>query len=177
VYKLEEIQRRFAILKRHGRVLDVGAAPGSWSQLAARIVGSGGTVVAVDLQPISSVGEGVTSIVGDILDAAVVDKLRTLGPYDAIISDAAPKTSGNRTVDTARSSGLVEQVISLCHEMLLPDGNLVAKLFQGGEEQRLLSLARSLFGSVRMVKPKASRSESFETFLVAIGYTGRTLPP
>ena len=104
----------------------------------------------------------------------VVARLREMGPYDTIMSDAAPRTTGNRSVDTARSASLVEHTRSLCETMLVNRGNLVAKVFQGGEEQSLLSQLRSLFGSARMVKPKASRSESFETFLVGIGFTGST---
>ena len=174
VYKLEEIQQRFGVLRRGARVLDIGAAPGSWSQLAARIVGPGGSVVAVDLSPVDTEEREstITSIQGDIFDNAVVSRLKALGPYDTIMSDAAPRTSGNRSLDTARSAALVEHTILLCDTLLVRRGNMIAKLFQGGEEQRLLSQVRSSFGSARMVKPRASRSESFETFLVGIGFTG-----
>ncbi len=172
VYKLEELQRRLTLMRPGMRVLDVGAAPGSWSQFAAKIVGSGGLVVAVDLAELPAIEgtKNVETITGDICDEQVIARIVELGPYDAIVSDAAPRTSGNRTLDTVRSAALVEQVLSLCDRALAPDGNLVAKLFQGGEEQRLLHEIRRRFSAGRLVKPKASRDESFEAFLVGKGY-------
>ena len=174
MYKLEELQRRYSVIRRGDRVLDIGAAPGSWSQLAARIVGGGGLVVAVDLDPVESVaGIGtVTVLSGDVFSSEVIAELRERGPYNVIMSDAAPRTTGNRSVDTARSAALVEHVILLCDTLLRPGGNLIAKVFQGGDEQSLLAEVRSRFESARMVKPKASRSESFETFLVGTGFGG-----
>ena len=171
VYKLQELQRRFNVLQRGASVLDIGAAPGSWSQYAAGIVGPGGRVVAVDLKPIDVLVKhaNVTTICGDIFATETLDLVRSAGPFDAVISDAAPNTSGNRVIDTARSSALVEQVVAICGEVLRPGGNLIAKLFQGGQEQELLAAARNLFEAVRLVKPKASRSQSFETFLVGTG--------
>ena len=176
VYKLEEIQRRFGVLKRGDRVLDIGAAPGSWSQLAARIAGENGMIVAVDLAPMDALEQigVITTVTGDVFSPEILGVLESYGPFDAIISDAAPRTTGNRSVDTARSAALVERAISLCYSLLVPRGNLVAKVFQGGEEQRLLTELKTRFGSARMVKPQASRSESFETFLVAIGFTGHS---
>jgi 23S rRNA (uridine2552-2'-O)-methyltransferase len=175
IYKLQEIQQKHSVIRSGGRVLDIGAAPGSWSQYAGSIVGPRGLVVAVDISPLDDL-EGLPNVepmVGDIYDPAVVEAIRSRGPYDAIISDAAPRTTGNRSVDTSRSAALVEQVISLCPEMLSAGGALVAKLFQGGEEQALLAQIRSLFATGRLVKPRASRSESFEAFLVGTGYTSQ----
>lgn len=174
VYKLQELQRRFGVLRTGMKVLDVGAAPGSWSQLAARIVGASGLVVAVDLDELPALEplKEVRTITGDIYEERIIEEIAAEAPYDAVISDAAPRTSGNRSLDTARSAALVEHVLALCPGVLRPGGNLVAKLFQGGEEQELLGEVRRLFATGRLIKPKASRNESFETFLVGQGFSG-----
>ncbi len=175
VYKLQEIQRKHAVIPTRGRILDIGAAPGSWTQFVRSIVGPSGLVVAVDQSPLPDL-EGlsnVTAIIGDIYDTVILAQLAEHGPFDAVISDAAPSTTGNRTVDTSRSAALVEHVISLCPELLREGGALVAKLFQGGDEQALLARIRSQFTTGRLVKPRASRSESFEVFLVGTGYNSR----
>jgi 23S rRNA (uridine2552-2'-O)-methyltransferase len=171
VYKLEELHKRFSLIHRGNTVLDVGAAPGSWSQFAAKIVGSDGTVVAVDLREMPDLEPqaNVRTFAGDVFEASLVAELEALGPYDLVMSDAAPNTTGNRTLDTTRSAALVEQVIGLAESLLHEGGSLVAKIFQGGEEQNLLAEARGRFEKARLIKPKASRRESFETFLVAIG--------
>jgi len=174
VYKLEELQRRFRVLGRGMRVLDVGAAPGSWTQYALKVIGERGSVVAVDRSELPALEaiEHVEAIVGDLFDEAVVERLVGSGPYDALVSDAAPNTSGTRSLDTSRSAALVEHVIRLCPLLLAPGANLVAKLFQGGEERALLEEVRRLFDTGRLIKPKASRDESFETFLVGQGFRG-----
>ena len=175
VYKLQEIQRKHSVISSGGRVLDIGAAPGSWTQFSRSIVGPSGLVVAVDLSPLPDL-EGlsnVTAIIGDIYDPAILAQLAARGPFDAVISDAAPQTTGNRTVDTSRSAALVEHVVSLCAKLLREGGAMVAKLFQGGEEQALLAQVRSQFTTGRLVKPPASRSESFEVFLVGTGYNSQ----
>ncbi len=174
VYKLEELQRRFALLRPGMRVLDVGAAPGSWTQLARSIVGDRGRVVAVDRSEIPALehADGIDVIVGDVFDEGTVERIVAGGPYGAVISDAAPSTSGNRALDTTRSAALVEHVLWLCDRVLAPGGNFAAKIFQGGDEQRLLGEVRLRFATGRMVKPKASRDESFEAFLAGQGYRG-----
>jgi len=172
VYKLEELQRRFGVLERGMRVLDVGAAPGSWTQFALKVIGDRGSVVAVDRSELAALEglENVETIVGDLFDEAVVERMVGSGPYDALVSDAAPNTSGTRSLDTSRSAALVEHVLALCPRLLAPGANLVAKLFQGGEERALLEEVRHLFTTARLIKPKASRDESFETFLVGQGF-------
>lgn len=172
VYKLQELQRRFSLLARDMHVLDVGAAPGSWSQLASEIVGERGRVVSVDLSEMPALGAlgNVTTVVGDVFTDEVMATLADHGPFGAIISDAAPNTSGNRTVDTARSAALVEHILALCSRLLDANGNFVAKIFQGGDEQHLLAQMRETFSTARLIKPKASRDESFETFLIGTGY-------
>lgn len=174
MYKLEELQRRYTILAPGMRVLDVGAAPGSWTQYARKIVGADGSIVAVDLSELPALEgfENVEVVTGDLLDESITRRLVESGPYDAIISDAAPGTSGHRTLDTARSAALVEHLLAFTPRLLKLEANFVAKLFQGGEEQNLLQEVRRRFRSGRLVKPKASRDESFETFVVGQGFAG-----
>ena len=174
VYKLQEIQQRYGVMRPGGRVLDIGAAPGSWTQFARTVAGASGSVVAVDLSPLSDLEgiSGVSPLTGDIFDEEMIAAMESAGPFDTLISDAAPNTTGNRLVDTTRSAAIVEHVLWLCPKLLRSGGSLVAKLFQGGEERALLSAIRSSFDSGHLVKPKASRAESFEVFLVGTGYTG-----
>lgn len=174
VYKLEELQHRFGVLAPGMRVLDVGAAPGSWTQYARTVVGERGSIVAVDLSEIPALEalDDVAIVTGDVTDEHVARRIEEAGPFGAIISDAAPRTSGNRTLDTARSAAIVEHLLWLAPRLLTPGGAFVAKLFQGGEEQALLGELRSRFETARLVKPKASRDESFETFLVGTGFRG-----
>ena len=171
VYKLEELAQRFGLLGRGLRVLDLGAAPGSWTQFAAEKVGSAGTVVAVDIKEMDSITghPNVTTITSDLFAPETAASLMELGPFDVVLSDAAPNTTGNRTVDTSRSCELVERVLELSRKLLKPGGSLAAKLFQGGDEQRLVTAARDAFLTARLAKPRASRDESMEVFLVATG--------
>lgn len=207
VYKLEEIVRKFGLLNgldgRRGTpersqtgagpaILDVGAAPGSWSLWLLRQMKGRGTLMAVDIQDLdivpqieamglhkatgaTKVGEPIgahfTFVKGSILDEPVRARLRELGPYNLVVSDAAPATSGNRLVDQARSEELVEAVMGLAMGVLAPGGALVTKIFQGGEERRLLTELRGHFAQARAFKPQACRSESFETYLVATGFS------
>ena len=170
VFKLEEIQKRYRPLKPGGKVLDIGASPGSWSMFAVEITGKKGAVVAVDLLP-EKPGlpeERYTFIQGDAFSEKITERLTELGPYTTVISDAALSTTGNRTVDTARSFELVEKVLDLALLVLSQRGNLVAKVFQGGDEKELVLRMRQLFKDVHTFKPKASRKGSFETFLIGI---------
>ncbi len=176
VYKLEEIQQHFAVVKPGDTVLDVGAAPGSWTLYTHRqLIKGKGTIVSVDLNPLAlnPVPPTVIAYVGDAFSSATREKLVSHGPYDAIISDAAPMTTGNRSVDTSRSEWLAEQVLALAKEHLKVHGNLVIKLYQGGAEVELVKQMRAVFKRVKPFKPQASRSDSFEIFLVGID----RLPP
>ena len=171
VYKLEEIQKSHSIIKSGDTVLDVGAAPGSWTLFTHRALIKGrGTIVAVDLNPLglNPVPPTVVSYTGDAFSKEIREKLVSHGLYNAIISDAAPMTTGNRAVDTSRSEWLAENVLMLAEEHLKEHGNLVIKIFQGGGEKELLSRMRQLFVKAKPFKPKASRSDSFEIFLVGL---------
>jgi 23S rRNA (uridine2552-2'-O)-methyltransferase len=172
VYKLQEIQERFQVFPREGRILDVGAAPGSWSLFVLRNTGPGAVLAAVDLKPLANAGEDPRFhfIQGDFFAPENLNAFLGWGPYDTVLSDAAPATTGNRTVDTSRSAGLVEGILYQARNLLRPGGNLVVKLFLGGEEQNLAALFRQNFRTVKMFKPKACRKESFETFLIGLDY-------
>ncbi len=171
VYKLEEIQLQNRIVKPGDTVLDVGAAPGSWTLFTHReLLKGNGTIVAVDLNPLrlNPVPPTVVEYTGDAFSPEIREKLISHGPFDAIISDAAPMTTGNRTVDTSRSEWLAEQVLFLATEHLKVHGNLVIKIFQGGGQQELLLQMRKLFSKAKTLKPKACRNDSFETYLIGL---------
>jgi 23S rRNA (uridine2552-2'-O)-methyltransferase len=171
VYKLKEMDEKFGLLRKSSRVLDLGAAPGSWTTFVLRFLDGAGHVTSIDLSPLSKdvKGDNLSFFQGDLYSPAIRDEAKKLGPYDLVICDAAPATTGNRTVDTARSSGLVELAIYYAEQMLLPGGNFVVKIFQGGDQQAFLKKMRELFTSARGFKPEACRTESFETYLVGLG--------
>lgn len=172
VYKLAEIDEKFRLLRAGGKYLDVGAAPGSWSLWILRRLAGKGFLAAVDLQPLGMTPpfENFRFIRGDLYAEEVRSELISLGPYDAVFSDAAPATTGNRLVDQGASESIVESVIAWSYDCLAPGGALVAKIFQGGSERDLMNELRRRFASVRGFKPKACRAESFETYVVATGY-------
>ena len=171
VYKLEEINASHHLIKPGDSVLDVGAAPGSWTLFTHRVLLKGnGRIVSIDLNPLNlnPVPPTVTAIVGDAFSKENRQKLIELGPYDTIISDAAPMTTGNRTVDTTRSEWLAEQVVLLAGEQLKEHGNLVIKIFQGGGQTEILKMMREMFQKAKPFKPKACRDDSFEIYLVGL---------
>lgn len=169
VFKLKELDERFGLLKRGSRVLDLGAAPGSWSQYAVR---RGCRVVAVDLQPVAPV-PGALIIEGDFLDSAVQERLRELldGPADVLLSDMAAAATGQRAVDRLRAEALGETVLDFAREVLVAGGSCVVKLVKGAEAA-LMPKALELFQTAKMVRPKATRADSSEVFLVARGRKG-----
>lgn len=177
VYKLEEIQQKFSVLKRGDTILDIGAAPGSWTlYVQKKILKGTGRITAVDLKPLtdtlSPLPENVTAFTGDAFSEENRKEILALGPYNTVISDAAPSTTGNRSVDTLRSEGLVESILYLVPVMLKPGGSLVMKIFQGGGEQNIVKKMRSMFETTKILKPKACRKDSFETFLIGLHFKG-----
>jgi len=171
-YKLLEIQERDRLLKPGMRVVDLGAAPGGWAQVAQQIVGDSGRVIGLDLLPIEPL-PGVTFIQGDFRDQEPLEQLRSaLGgvPVDLVLSDMAPNVSGMTAVDQPRSIYLCELALELCREVLKPGGALLVKVFQGAGFDAYLREVRSAFGRVVSRKPKASRPKSREVYLVATGY-------
>ncbi len=166
-FKLAELDRRDRLFARGARVVDLGAAPGGWSQYAARRVSPGGTVVAVDIEPIKAL-EGVCVLRGDVSCKAVLGKVRDAlkGPADAVISDLAPRLSGNRDFDQARSMELAALALEAAMDLLRPGGAFVAKLFQGSGFEEFVADARQQLAKVRLRTPQASRRASRETYLV-----------
>ncbi len=186
VYKLEEIAAKFGLLKTTGsqdqssgytgpKILDIGAAPGSWSLWLLRKMAGRGSLVAVDIQDmgIAPADPNYRFIKGSILEESVRKALANLGPYSLVVSDAAPNTTGNRLVDQGRSEELVETVMKMAVEVMAPGGSLVMKIFQGGEEKRLIGVLKSRFAQARAYKPEACRAQSFETYIVAMDYKAR----
>jgi len=174
VYKLSEMQEKFKLLRPGARVLDIGAAPGSWSLWVLRFLKGSGFLAAVDLSPLGMKPptENFFFLRGDLYDPDVRAALAGRGPYDLVLSDAAPSTTGNRTVDTGRSEAIVEAVLGYADDLLAPGGSLVVKLFQGGGERELLNALKERYATARGFKPKACRAESFETYLLGLGKKG-----
>lgn len=172
VYKLQEIQKKHRILHKGSRVLDLGAAPGSWMQFTEPIIGSRGLLVGVDLQPISyRPGRHVVTLRQDIFDESFPDKLKELyGPFDAVLSDMAPKTSGIKVADAARSALLVERALEIAEAVLKPRGHFLAKIFQGSDFHQILSDVKKRFKRVKVIKPDATRKGSKEVYILALDF-------
>jgi 23S rRNA (uridine2552-2'-O)-methyltransferase len=169
VYKLEEIQKKYRLIKPGDRVLDLGAFPGSWVQLASGIVGPKGLVVGVDLKQIEHrFSKPVVVLQRDVFDPEFTEELvRDYAPFDVVMSDMAPATSGIKIADSARSSLLVEQALALAGRVLEPQGNFLAKIFQGSEFHTILQEVKKQYSEVRAVKPDASRKQSKEIYILA----------
>lgn len=166
-FKLIEIDDRFRLLRRGSRVIDLGAAPGGWAQVAVK---RGAAVVGVDLLGIDPV-PGATFIEGDFNDLAIQDRLRSaIGGADLVLSDMAPNTTGHNATDHVRIVALAEAALDFALGMLAPGGAFVAKVFQGGSERQLLDPMKRRFAQVRHAKPQASRKESSELYVVATGF-------
>ena len=172
-FKLLEIDERYHILKPGQRVVDLGAAPGGWSQVAAKVVGPQGRVVGIDLLEIEPM-TGVEFITLDFLDPSAPERLTDLlgGPADIVMSDMAANTTGHKKTDHLRIIGLAETAAHFAREILAPGGAYVAKVFQGGTEGTLLADLKRDFATVRHVKPPASRADSSELYVLATGYRG-----
>jgi 23S rRNA (uridine2552-2'-O)-methyltransferase len=170
-YKLIEIDDKARLLKKGARVIDLGAAPGGWSQVAARRVGAQGQVVAIDVLPMDAVA-GVDFAQLDFLSADAPEKLQALlgGPADVVLSDMAANATGHAKTDHLKIMGLVESAADFAREVLAPGGTFLAKVLQGGTEAALLTALKRDFKSVKHVKPAASRSDSAELYLLATGY-------
>jgi len=169
VFKLEQIQAKEHLLKPGGVCVDLGSAPGSWSQLAARVVGPAGRVVAVDLLPMEPI-PGVDFLEGDFTTPETLQALRTLvgeKPVDLVMSDMAPNISGNRTIDQPRVMALLDEALVFAREVLRPGGDLLVKAFQGAGVDDFTRELKRHFKTVKTLKPKASRPESREIYLLA----------
>jgi len=173
-FKLIEIDDKHHILKPGARVVDLGAAPGGWSQVASRRVGAQGRVVAMDILAMDEVA-GVDFAKLDFLDAAAPAKLKAMlgGPADVVLSDMAANATGHRQTDHLRIMALIEAAAEFAGEVLKPGGSFLAKVFQGGTEGALLASLKRDFATVKHVKPSASRSDSAELYVLATGFRGR----
>lgn len=174
VYKLEEMNKKFALFSPSDFVLDLGAAPGSWTVYVLRFLNQTGRITSVDLKPLDSsvYDERLNFFQGDMFDKNIIKSVKALGPYNSVICDAAPATTGNKTVDTARSSGLVELALYYAQEQLKKGGTFAVKIFQGGDQQLHLNAMRKIFKTARAFKPEACRSSSFETYLIGLDFKG-----
>ncbi|MDE0841453.1 MAG: 23S rRNA (uridine(2552)-2'-O)-methyltransferase RlmE [Porticoccaceae bacterium] len=174
-YKLLEILAKDVLIKPGMLVVDLGAAPGGWSQVAAGLVTSSGTVVALDMLPMDSIS-GVTVLTGDFTDATVFAQLLNLvgeRKTDLVISDMAPNVTGVRDVDQPRSMYLVELAAELASNILLPGGSFITKVFQGQGYDEFVRDLRRVFNRVSVRKPDASRAKSREVYVVAKSFIGR----
>ena len=168
VFKLQELDEREGLLKPGRVVVDLGAAPGSWSQYAVQRIGKKGVIIALDLLPVEALPH-VTFIQGDFREEAILARLMEAldgRPVDVVLSDMAPNMSGNRGVDQARGMHLAELALETAREILQPGGDFVTKLFQGPDVDTYVKAVRGLFGKVSVRKPKASRDRSPEVYLV-----------
>lgn len=169
VYKLKQMNERFRLIKAGSRILDLGAFPGSWSSYALEVLKGRGRVVGVDLQELKSISREKQNwqfIQGDIFSTELLERLIELGPFDLILSDTAPATSGNKTVDCECSLEIGKRALTIAESVLKKDGQLVIKIFQGGQEKQLLDQLRKKFVKARAFKPDASRKESKELFFL-----------
>ena len=171
-YKLKQINAKYKLIKNGDKVLDLGAAPGGWTQVAREVVGSNGLVVAVDLQEIKSFeNENIIILRGDFTEAKTLERIKDISQsYDVIISDASPKISGVWDIDHFRSIELCENVLKIAKEVLKPGGNLVVKVFQGSEIDNFIKKIRRSFKYVKVTKPKASRKKSSEVYVIGKGF-------
>lgn len=169
VFKLEQIQEKERLLRRGATCVDLGAAPGGWSQLAAKLVGPAGRVVAIDLLPMEPI-PGVEFLLGDFTAPETLEALRNLvgpKPVDLVMSDMAPNISGNRTIDQPRTLALLDEALLFAREVLRPGGDFLVKAFQGEGIDAFTRELREHFKTVKTLKPKASRPESREIYLLA----------
>ena len=175
-FKLAEIDDRYKVFKPGARVVDLGAAPGGWSEIAARRVGAKGRVLALDILDLKPM-EGVDFLQLDFLDPSAPDRLKVMlggaeGKVDVVLSDMAANTTGHRQTDHLRIMALAEAAAGFAREVLAPGGVFLCKVLQGGTEAALLAELKRDFQNVKHVKPPASRTDSAELYLLAKGFRG-----
>ncbi len=175
VYKLEEALNKHKFIRRGDSVLDLGCCPGSWSLYASEVVGEKGIVVGVDLQEVDlsprSGGSEIVWIRQNIMKPELIVEVRKIRPaFKVLISDLAPRTTGNRWTDHQQSMNLVRQTLELASELLLPNGNFYCKAFQGEDFPEFVKKMEEQFNKVKTIKPKSSRVESREVFVLGMGF-------
>lgn len=170
VYKLQEMQRRFSVLRKGDRVLDLGCAPGSWLLYAAEVTGASGRVVGLDLSPVTiALPAHVAVRTADVFEAAQRPAEFFENTFDVVLSDMAPSTTGSRGVDAARSFNLCEAALGVARRVLTPGGTFVCKIFQGEDFKQFIDAVRAGFSECRIFKPQSSRKASSEIYLIGKG--------
>ncbi len=175
VYKLKEMDKRFQMFKKGQTVLDLGAAPGSWTQFAGERVGKKGRVLGVDIQGTKhDFLDNITFLQADVFNDSpeLLEAIKPLMPFDVIISDMAPKTTGIKFADQLHSLELCERAFEVAKKYLKVGGNFAVKIFEGGDINDYRMAIRPYFGKIKNFKPFSSRSESKELFIVALGFKG-----
>jgi 23S rRNA (uridine2552-2'-O)-methyltransferase len=175
VYKLKEMDKRFNLFKKGQTVLDLGAAPGSWTQFAGEKVGKEGRVLGVDIQSTKhTFPDNITFLQADVFSDSpeLLEAIEPLAPFDHVISDMAPKTTGIKFADQANSLELCERAFEVAQKHLKKGGSFAVKIFEGGETKEFTDSLRPHFGKVKYFKPHSSRAESKEIFIVALGFKG-----
>ena len=178
IYKLKEIAKRFPVFKPGMRVLDLGAAPGSWSIGASEYIGPKGSVLSADIQDTQTAfPANVTFMREDVFNRSEVfnAELSARAPFHVVMSDMAPFTTGHRGTDQARSAVLYEEALEVARQYLIKGGNFVVKVFMGPDTQPFALEMRKSFATVKSFKPQSTRSESIEIFYIGLGFKG--LPP
>ena len=172
-YKLKQLNKRFKIIKSGDKVVDLGAAPGGWSQIALEAVGEDGSVVGVDLEWIRPLdNENFFTVRGDFTDAETLEEIKSHinGTAQVIISDASPKLCGIKDIDNFRSADLADNALKVCDHLLMQGGNFVLKVFQGAEFNNTVKNIQERFKTVKTTKPPSSRKGSVEMYVVAKGF-------
>lgn len=178
VYKLEEALNKYKFIRRGDAVLDLGCSPGSWSLYASEVVGEKGLVVGADLQEVNKSprtgGSEIIWLRQDIMAAEFLVRVREIRPaFKVLISDLAPRTTGNRWADHQQSMRLIYQTLAIALELLHPKGNYYCKAFQGEDFPEFVQKVKGQFETVKIIKPKSSRVESREVFVLGMGFNGR----
>ncbi len=170
VYKLQEIQRKYNLIKKRDKVLDLGCSPGSWLLFAAKLTGTKGRVVGIDLQPVATkLPAHVSVYTADILTLNN-DIFRSEGQdFNVVISDMAPATSGNKHVDNARSFSLCQAALAIAQDVLIFGGSFVCKIFQGEDFKEFSDSVKGSFNKTRIFKPQSSRKASREIYIIGLG--------
>ena len=168
VFKLEEIQQKYRLIKKGDRILDLGCSPGSWLMYAAKLTGDRGRVVGIDLKPVKIQAVSNVEIINR--DVFELDTASLGSDFNVVMSDMAPATTGHKAVDAARSAGLGEAAFEIARNVLLPGGSFVCKIFQGPDFNQFVNSVRVSFDKQKIFKPKSSRKASKEIFVIGLGY-------
>lgn len=173
VYKLQEIQRKFTLIKKGGKVLDLGCSPGSWLLYASELTGPSGRVIGIDLKPVAiKLSSHAQALVGDILNLTPELEEAFSSGFSVVMSDMAPATTGMKDVDAARSLELCEMALAVATGRLLPGGHFICKIFQGGDFDAYVTRVKGYFKQVKIFKPESCRKQSKEIYIIGIGMKG-----